>query len=105
MRTLIDRELYPNEMDPAANTRPRTLSVVTVLMVTAVVLSYLGAYAVPTALVNSNIMEPWPNYDDPRPRWVVMTFVGLLSSFLLMLGLFQVLGALQGRTPAVDDQD
>jgi hypothetical protein len=34
-----------------------------------------------------------------------MTFIGLLSSFLLMMGLFQVLGALQGRTPAVDDRD
>ena len=103
MRTLIDRELYPNEVDPVASTRPRTLSVVTVLMVTAIVLSYLGAWAVPTALVNSNIMEPWPNYDDPRPRWVVMAFIGLLSSFLLLLGLFQVLGAVQGRAPEVDD--
>ena len=95
MRTLIDREMYPDEVDYEARTRPRTISVLTVLMVTAIVLSYLGANALPTALVNSGMMEPWPSYDDPRPRWMVMTFVGVLTAFMLVVGLFQAVHAFQ----------
>ncbi len=103
MRTLIDHELYPDKADYEASARPRTISVVVVLMVTAIVISYLGAYAVPTALVNADMMAPWPVYDDPRPRWVVMTFVGVLTSFLLIVGLFQVINAFQNGGGDVED--
>src|SRR5688572_1880537 len=103
MRTLIDHELYPDKVDYAANARPRTISVVVVLMVTAIVVSYLGAYAVPTALVNAEMMAPWPTYDDPRPRWVVMTFVGVLTSFLLIGGLFQLVHVFQNSGGEEED--
>lgn len=105
MPTLIDRELYPAD-DSDYAPRPRTVSVLTVLMVTAVVLSYLVSYALPHALVAANAMQPWPAYADPRPRWMVLCFTVLLSTFVVLMGIFYLLNALQVRRidSMVEDQ-
>lgn len=96
MPTLIDKELYPTE-DPDYVPRPRTLSVLTALMVTAVLLSYLVSYAIPGAMVAANAMQAWPASDDPRPRWMVLSFTALLSSFVVLMGFVYLLNALQVR--------
>jgi len=97
MPTLIDNELYPRDSGTEYSNRPKTLSVLIVLMFAAVTISYLIAYAAPTALVSANALQPWPYYADPRPRWMMMSFVGLMSAFVILGGLFRLLSRLQMR--------
>lgn len=97
MPTLIDHELYPEQRDLEEATRPRTVSVLIVLMFAAVTISYLAAYAAPSALVSANVLAPWPSYDDPRPRWMVTTFALLMGSFVVVGILFRLLGRIQIR--------
>lgn len=95
MPTLIDRELYPQDND--AVSRPHTVSVLIVLLVTAVVVSYLVGYALPSALVLSDVLPPWPPYDDPRRRWMALSLFTILSSYMGVWGFFRALGAAQLR--------
>jgi hypothetical protein len=97
MATLIDQELYPRETDVEATGRPRTLSALILLMFAATTISYLVAYAAPSALVSADVLAPWPSSADPRPRWMTVTFCGILGSFLAITGLFRLLGRLQIR--------
>ena len=82
MPTLIDRELYPEES--GSGRRPNTFSVLIVLLVTAVVISYLVGYAVPQALIMSDVLQPWPPYDDPRRRWMALSLFTILASWVLL---------------------
>ena len=97
MPTLIDQDLYPEGTDVEAASRPNTVSVLIVLMFAACTLSYLIAYAAPGALVSANVLQPWPSYDDPRPRWMVTSFVILLGSFILVMMFFRLLSRLSMR--------
>ena len=97
MPTLIDQEMYPEDRDLEAGNRPRTLSVLILLMFAAVTISYLAAYAAPAALVTADVLAPWPSYADPRPRWMFVSFCGLTGSFIVITGLFRLLGRLQSR--------
>lgn len=97
MATLIDQELYPEERDLEAATRPKTVSVLIVLMFAAISISYLAAYAAPSALVSADVLAPWPSYADPRPRWMVTSFTLLMGSFVIIGILFRLLGKLQIR--------
>jgi hypothetical protein len=104
MPTLIDQELYPQHQDIEDANRPRTLSVLIVLMFAATTISYLAAYAAPSALVSASMLAPWPSYTDPRPRWMAMSFVALMISFMVIGGLFRLLGRLQmGRIDSTDE--
>jgi hypothetical protein len=95
MPTLIDRELYPEES--GSGRRPNTFSVLIVLLVTAVVISYLVGYAVPQALIMSDVLQPWPPYDDPRRRWMALSLFTILASYMGLWGFFRMLGAFQFR--------
>ena len=97
MPTLIDQELYPEERDLERVNRPKTLSVLILLMFAAVTLSYLIAYAAPGALVSADVLAPWPSYADPRPRWMFVSFAGLMGAFIVITGLFRLLGRIQIR--------
>ena len=97
MPTLIDEEMYPQGTDVEAASRPRASSAMIVLMFAACTLSYLIAYAAPGALVSADILKPWPSYDDPRPRWMVTSFVLLLGSFILITMFFRMLSRLSMR--------
>jgi hypothetical protein len=61
--------------------RPRTLTVLGLLATAALVLSYLGAYALANALLAAEMIAPWPAGNDPRPRWLVTGFVMLMGFF------------------------
>jgi hypothetical protein len=104
MPTLIDRDMY-QENDPEAGRRPHTMSVLTVLMVTAVVFSYLIAYALPQALLAADVIEPWAAYNDPRARWMATAMFVLLGSFVSLWALFRMLGAFQFRRIDTMGQD
>lgn len=97
MPTLIDQDLYPQERESDGANRPRTFSVLILLMFAAVTISYLVAYAAPAALVTADVLAPWPSYADPRPRWMFVSFCGLMGSFIVITGLFRILGRLQIR--------
>ena len=93
MPTLIDRDLYPEEH--STEHRPHTASVLIVLLVTAVVISYLVGYAVPQALIMADALQPWPPYDDPRRRWMALSLFTILASYMGLWGFFRMLGAFQ----------
>ena len=81
------------EQDTLAMSRPpRTLTVLGLLAVTALTFSYLGSYAVTNALVANEVMRPWSDGQDPRPRWLVTGFCVLMLAFVLVGGFFRVLG-------------
>lgn len=69
------------EIEPVVPERPRTINVLILLAVAALVFSYLGAYAVTNALVGAKIIPLWPANDDPRPRWMLFGFVGFMVFF------------------------
>lgn len=95
MPTLIDHDLYPEDND--GRRKPNTVSVLIVLLVTAVVLSYLIGYALPHALIMSDVLQPWPPYDDPRRRWMALSLFTILASYMGLWGFFRMLGAIQIR--------
>ena len=95
MPTLIDRDLYPE--DGGNEHRPHTVSVLIVLLVTAVVISYLVGYALPHALIMADVLQPWPPYDDPRRRWMALSLFTILASYMGLWGFFRMLGAFQIR--------
>ena len=104
MPTLIDRDLYP-ETDTDNRRRPHTVSVLTVLMVTSVVFSYLIAYALPQAMLSAGIIEPWGPYNDPRARWMATAMFLILGTFVSIWGLFRMLSVIQFRRIDAMGQD
>jgi hypothetical protein len=95
MRTFIDDELYPQDSGIERANRPGTFSVLVVLMFAAVTISYLVAYAAPSALVSAKVLQPWQYGGDPRPRWMLLSFIALMGGFVVITGLFRVLSRLQ----------
>jgi quinol-cytochrome oxidoreductase complex cytochrome b subunit len=52
--------------------------VIGVVLLASLVFSYLISYAVMTALAAQNIISPLPRDSDPRPRWMLTTFVAMV---------------------------
>ena len=64
--------------------RPRTVTVLLLLVVAALTLSYLASYAVSDALVNANVLAAWSPGADPRPTWMLKSFLGLCGAFAVI---------------------
>ena len=64
--------------------KPRTTTVLALLTLAALTFSYLVAYAVAGALVDSDVLTHWPPGHDPRPRWMACLFGALLCASLLV---------------------
>jgi hypothetical protein len=62
--------------------KPNSLVVVGMLLLTAAVFSYLGAFAIADALASARFITPWPPHDDPRPRWFVFGFAAMVAAFV-----------------------
>jgi len=58
-----------SETPPPPQATPRALTVLAMLALAALTFSYLGAYAVTNALVAENVISPFAQGRDPRPRW------------------------------------
>lgn len=88
-----------DNFDPAvaAAPPPRTATVLVLLAVAACVFSYLGAYALMGALVSADVISAWPPGDDPRPRNMLIGFIGLMAFFTLSAGAFRLLSSRQLR--------
>ena len=64
--------------------KPRTVTVLGLLALTSLTLSYLGAYAVSGALVESDVVRRWPPEADPRQAWLASGFCVLLVAFCVI---------------------
>ena len=72
------------DLDSPPARGPRTVNVLVLLLVVAAVFSYLGAYAGTNALLKAELIERWPAGHDPRPKWMLFGFVGMLAALLLI---------------------
>jgi hypothetical protein len=75
--------------------RPKTATVVALLVGAALILSYLAAYAVTNALVAADVMPPWPRDRDPRPRWMGEGFFALIVLFTVIGAVVRVMSRRQ----------
>jgi len=66
-----------------------TINVLVLLVVAAVVFSYLAAYALTNALLKAGLVDPWSPDHDPRPRWMLICFGIVMSLFLVMSALLR----------------
>jgi hypothetical protein len=83
---LEDTELT-SEIPPRP--RPNTAMVLLLILAAAMVFSYLSAYAVMNALAANGVISPINHDADPRPRWMLIIFIGLVSVFLILAGVFR----------------
>jgi hypothetical protein len=67
----------------AGQQKPRTVTVLGILVITAFTFSFLGSYAVYNALVNAGVLQQYSG-PDPRPKWLAMGFCALMIIFLLI---------------------
>jgi len=76
-------DIFDDNNDNAAGAppAPKTTTVVLLLVVAAATFSYLGAYAVTGALVSQGIIAPLPRDPDPRLRWALTAFAGMMLTF------------------------
>jgi len=63
-------------------TRPRTLTVLGLLAGTALIFSYLIAYAMTNALISAEVIARFPAGQDPRLRNFVISFFALIGLFV-----------------------
>ncbi len=68
---------------------PRTTTVLVFLAAFAVMASWLAVYALTNALISANIMSPWPDGIDPRPRWMLNAFGGFFGAFAMIALVFR----------------
>jgi len=76
--------------------RPRTLTVLALLALTALTFSYLGSYAIYNTLVAADVLARFQG-PDPRPRWLLTGFCVLMLTFMVMAEVFRRLSRRQMR--------
>ena len=64
-----------DSVDRMAHNAPRTTTVLVFLAAFAITMSYLGVYAVTNTLVASNMLPAFTPGADPRPQWMLNTFL------------------------------
>lgn len=84
------------EEEFAEEKQPRTLTVLALLMGVALVFSWLCAYAFTDALLAAELVGPW-NGRDPRPRWMLYIFAGMMSVFGICAIIFRQMSTRQLR--------
>ena len=62
----------------------KTITVLALLLVAAMVFSYLAAFAATGALLSAGLIDKWPPHADPRPRWMMIAFCSMTGSFTLI---------------------
>jgi hypothetical protein len=88
----------PTSPDLPNPPRARTLNALLLLVVVAIVLSYLFGYAMTNALIAAEIVPPWTPGHDPRPMRMLIIFGTLLGVFGLAGAIFRVLSRRQLRS-------
>jgi len=86
------------ELDNIPNpTSVRTSTVLVFLAAFAVMASWLGVYAVTNALVSADLMSGWAHEADPRPRWMLNTFLIVFGACAALATAFRFLSNRQLR--------
>ena len=75
----------------------KTCGVLGLLMLTSLLFSYLLAYAVSDALATAKVLPRWTSEYDPRPMWLVRSFISLTFTFLALGGVARILSRRQLR--------
>lgn len=75
----------------------RTTTVLIFIAAFSVIVSWLACYAVTNALVATDIISAWQPGEDPRPRWMLHSFIGLFGSFAVVAMAFRWLSNRQLR--------
>ena len=83
---------------PLAQRVKKTVIAVSLLLMTALLFSYLLAYAMTDALATAKVMQRWTAEADPRPMWMIRAFVVLTATFGAICGLARFLSRRQLRT-------
>ncbi|HEX4794149.1 MAG TPA: hypothetical protein VH370_10170 [Humisphaera sp.] len=60
--------------------------------------SFLATFAIPQALISSNVIRPWPAGHDPRLRWLAISFVAIMVLFIAVAVVWRQLSSRQMRT-------
>ena len=91
---------------PNGGPRPNTLVVLAILVLTALTFSYLGSYAIYSALIAAQIVQPFQGI-DPRPRWLLTGFCTLMLIFMGIGAIFRRMSrkAFQDIDEMADAQD
>jgi hypothetical protein len=72
---------FDEEVSPEP--RPRTSTVLALLLVAAGLFAYIGAYPMTSALAGANLIPPIMPAHDPRLIWAASAFVVILSCILI----------------------
>ena len=59
------------------------MTVLGLLALTALTFSYLVSYALTNALVAAQVVQPWSQGHDPRPRRLIVGFCVLMLVFII----------------------
>src|SRR4051794_21267649 len=97
MRDVLQSIIAGEGDDDVIEPKPKTATVLGLLALTSLTLSYLGAYAVAGALVEADVLRRWHPDADPRPRWLITAFSVLLGMFVSFGGLVRFLSQRQLR--------
>jgi hypothetical protein len=84
-------------IDASSALRPRTGTVIGLLITAALVLSYFVAYPLTNALRAAEVLSPYAVGYDPRLRWMGVTFASLLGASGVIAGMFRLVSRRQMR--------
>ncbi|MGH7213625.1 MAG: hypothetical protein ACREIT_02500 [Tepidisphaeraceae bacterium] len=87
--TQLSPDLDDADAPSPGDLRPKTRTVLGLLVGAALVLSYLGAYAMSGALVGAELLPRWKPGEDPRLKWMAAGFCSLLATFMGLGALFR----------------
>ncbi len=90
-----DQWIKTSSDEEASPSKARTTSVLLLLTLAALTFSYLGAFAVGGALVDSDVLPHWVPGHDPRPRWMLCLFGVLLGASMLVSMIARILSRRQ----------
>jgi hypothetical protein len=86
MHALLDENESQNEFAPKP---PKPATVLTFVAAFAIIVSWIGVYAVTNALISTDTMAPFPQGQDPRPRWMLQSFGAIFATFSVFAVYFQ----------------
>jgi hypothetical protein len=69
---------FDRDDESPPDVRPRTSTVLVLLVLAAALFSYIGAYPMTKALAGANLIAPITSEHDPRPIWAASAFVAML---------------------------
>ena len=86
MDGLLDEKEAQNEFAPKP---PKLATVLIFVAAFAIIVSWIGVYAVTNALISADALAPFPQGHDPRPKWMLQSFGAFFATFSVIAVYFQ----------------